>query len=120
MSCRLLHLDGRPAFFGFGSSASSKAHRPSVRSNRLVTGTLATRSPEDRTSWSKNHLPETSPHIDHRHTDHQVSVRLLKHGLVPFRPTSGKLWPPDSGLATTSPKLSRSPRSWPVGRFPRS
>src|SRR3954447_7644570 len=81
MSCRLLHLDGRPAFFGLGSSASSKAHCPSVRSNRLVTGTLATRSPEDRTSWSKNHLPETSPHIDHRHTQHQVSVRLLKHGL---------------------------------------
>src|SRR3954447_13910981 len=82
MSCRLLHLDGRPAFFGLGSSASSTAHCPSVRSNRLVTGTLATRSPEDRTSWSKNHLPETSPHIDHRHTEHQVSVRLLKHGLA--------------------------------------
>jgi hypothetical protein len=38
MSCRFVQLGGRPAFFGAGSSGSSAAHCPSVRSCRLVTG----------------------------------------------------------------------------------
>jgi len=45
MSCRLLHFDGRPDFFGLGSSGSSLAHWASVRSNRLVTAMVSTRSP---------------------------------------------------------------------------
>ena len=67
-ACRLLHFGGRPAFFGRDSSGPNAAHCASVRSNRLVTATLATRSPCRWLSWSITHLPETSPHIDHRHT----------------------------------------------------
>src|SRR3989440_11963304 len=45
MSCRLLHFDGRPDFFALGSSGSNLAHAASVRSNRLVTAMVSTRSP---------------------------------------------------------------------------
>ena len=45
MSCRLLHFGGRPGFFGVGSCGASRAHCTSVRSCRLVTATLVTRSP---------------------------------------------------------------------------
>src|SRR5690242_3049104 len=69
MSCRLLHFGGRPGFFPLGSSGASTAHWVSVSSNRLVTATLATRSPCRWSSWSKTHLPETSPYIDQRHAE---------------------------------------------------
>src|SRR5690606_40526497 len=84
MSWRLLHFAGLPTLFGVGSNGSSTAHCASVRSYRLATATLGTRSPEDRTSWSKNHLPETSLHVDHRHADHHASAQLSKHGLRPL------------------------------------
>src|SRR5690606_5806747 len=45
MSCRLLHFGGRPAFFPRGSNGFSRAHSASVKSARLVTATLGTRSP---------------------------------------------------------------------------
>src|SRR5690554_4753197 len=82
MSWRLLHFAGLPTLFGVGRNGSSTAHCASVRSYRLATATLGTRSPEDRTSWSKNHLPETSLHVDHRHADHHASAQLSKHGLA--------------------------------------
>src|SRR5690606_40133869 len=86
MSCRLLHFGGRPAFFGRGSSGSSTAHCASLRSNRLVTATLATRSPCRWLSWSITHLPETSPHLDHRHaqpiTPQPGPRALMTHGLM--------------------------------------
>jgi len=49
MSCRLLHLSGRPRPGPGGSNGSNTAHCPSVRSNRLAAGIVATRSPD---SWS--------------------------------------------------------------------
>src|SRR6476619_3477207 len=45
MSCRLLHCDGRPGRLPAGSSASNTLHWASVRSCRLVTAMVATRSP---------------------------------------------------------------------------
>lgn len=41
MSCRLVHPDGRPDFFGDGSNGASTAHWASVRSHRLVTAMVA-------------------------------------------------------------------------------
>ena len=46
MSCRFVHFGGRPGLNPTGSNGSSTAHRPSVRSARPATTTLATRSPE--------------------------------------------------------------------------
>jgi hypothetical protein len=45
INCRLVQRDGRPGRFGAGSNGSSRAHCTSVRSNRLVTAKVATRSP---------------------------------------------------------------------------
>jgi hypothetical protein len=70
MSCRLLHFGGRPAFFPRGSSGASRAHWASVRSARLTTTTLGTRSPVLLVLLRQlNHLPETSPSSGHRHAD---------------------------------------------------
>ena len=83
MSCRFVHFSGRPAFLPVGSSGSNTAHCASVRSNRPATATLATRSPVFRFAWSLTHLPETSPSIDYRHADEQLTAhRLTKHALV--------------------------------------
>src|SRR3954451_17227730 len=68
MTCRLVHLGGRPLPELAGSTGSSVAHCLSVRSCRLVAATLGTRSPEgSRFAWSQPDLPETSTFIDHRH-----------------------------------------------------
>ena len=60
MSCRFVHFGGRPGFLPRGSSGSSTAHCASVRSARLLTVKVATRSPCRWSSWSLTHLPETS------------------------------------------------------------
>jgi hypothetical protein len=43
-------------------------HCTSLRSNRPVTARVATRSSDNWSYWSKNHLPEASLLIDQRHT----------------------------------------------------
>jgi hypothetical protein len=43
INCRLLHNEGRPGREGSGSNGSSTAHCSSVRSNRLVTASVACR-----------------------------------------------------------------------------
>ena len=53
------------------------AHCASLRSNRPVTARVATRSPDNWSSWSKNHLPETSLLIDERHTSTGRLPRIL-------------------------------------------
>jgi len=60
MSCRLVHIGGRPGLVPVGSSGASIAHWVSVRSCRPVTGMVITRSPEGWSSSSKYQLPETS------------------------------------------------------------
>jgi nucleoside-diphosphate-sugar epimerase len=45
ISSRFVHVAGRPGFFPRGSSGSSAFHCASVRSKRLVTSTVGTRSP---------------------------------------------------------------------------
>ena len=45
ISCRFVHVTGRPGFLPRGSSGSSTAHCASLRSKRPVTGTVGTRSP---------------------------------------------------------------------------
>src|SRR3954470_12644541 len=45
INCRLFHNDGRPGRDGAGSNGSSATHCSSVRSNRLVTAKVSTRSP---------------------------------------------------------------------------
>ena len=65
MSCRFVHFGGRPGLAAAGNNGSSPAHCASVRSSRLVTARVATRSPVSGSAWSLNHLPETSFFIDH-------------------------------------------------------
>lgn len=85
INCRLLHFSGRPLTDAAGSTAARTAHRASLRSCRLATTTLATRSPVFRFAWSLTHLPETSPHIDHRHADERPT--LLTSGAEVGRPS---------------------------------
>jgi hypothetical protein len=64
MSCRFVHADGQPDRVGTGNSGSNRAHCSLVRSSRLVTARVATRSPVFRfSSWSMNPLPETSTYF---------------------------------------------------------
>ena len=65
---------GRPRFPP-GGSGPSTAHCASVRSARLLTAKVATRSPCRWSSWSLTHLPETSSVTGQR----PVLVRRLRH-----------------------------------------
>jgi len=67
MSCSFVHFGGRPGFRPDGSNGSGTAHCASVRSARLLTVKVATRSPCRWSSWSLTHLPETSPIPCQRH-----------------------------------------------------
>ena len=61
------------------SAATAPAHRP-LRVTPVeppVTARVATRSPDNWSSWSKNHLPETSLLIDERHTSTGRLPRIL-------------------------------------------
>ena len=60
--------DGRPDRVGTGNSGSSRAHCSSVRSSRLVTARVATRSPVcSGSSWSTNPISEISLTSRSRH-----------------------------------------------------
>jgi hypothetical protein len=74
INCRLLHFGGRPLTDAAGSTAARTAHCASLRSCRLVTAKVATRSPELGASWSIHQIPETSLFIDHRHTDTRSAI----------------------------------------------
>ncbi len=60
MSCRFDHFGGRPAF-ARGSDGTSRTHSASVRSARVVTPTLGTRSPVCQVRLSPTDPLETSP-----------------------------------------------------------
>jgi hypothetical protein len=57
MSCRLLHLDGRPALFPLGSTGSSTAHWASVTYALTDAGRALLPALEQITRWSEQHLP---------------------------------------------------------------
>src|SRR5207248_5639995 len=84
MSLRLACSGGRPRLPP-GSSGPSTAHCASVRSARLVTAKVATRSPCRWSSLSLTHLPETSAVPGQRHAglgQLKPLSPLLKHALV--------------------------------------
>src|SRR6266436_6615520 len=86
MSCRFVHFGGRPGRRPRGSSGSSTAHCASVRSARLLTAKVATRSPCRWSSSSLTHLPETSSVTAERHAGNKDRFwplsSLLKHALA--------------------------------------
>src|SRR5205085_11097851 len=84
MSLRLACSGGRPRLPP-GSSGPSTAHCASVRSARLVTAKVATRSPCRWSSLSLTHLPETSSVPGQRHAglgQLKPLSPLLKHALA--------------------------------------
>src|SRR5947207_5021662 len=93
MSLRLACSGGRPRLPP-GSSGPSTAHCASVRSARLVTAKVATRSPCRWSSLSLTHLPETSSVPGQRHAglgQLKPLSPLLKHALgLSWRFTGGE------------------------------
>src|SRR5205823_7009566 len=105
MSLRLACSGGRPRLPP-GSSGPSTAHCASVRSARLVTAKVATRSPCRWSSLSLTHLPETSSVPGQRHTglgQLKPLSPLLKHALV-----LATLWP-TFWDRLTAPPAERAP-----------
>src|SRR5947209_20312273 len=105
MSLRLACSGGRPRLPP-GSSGPSTAHCASVRSARLVTAKVATRSPCRWSSLSLTHLPETSSVPDQRHAglgQLKPLSPLLKHALGPAHRATCQL-PPHSPLRCPPPQ----------------
>jgi hypothetical protein len=91
MSCRFVHFGGRPGFRPRGSSGSSTAHCASVRSARLLTAKVATRSPCRWSSSSLTHLPETSCVTGQRHAGNSRSL-LATQLTFETRPSALTFW----------------------------